>query len=233
MKTISQWFFSILFLHLQVGFALADTQTNTADNPPSHWTHGLDISHHQGTVDWQKVFSTNAKFIYLKATDGVTYLDPSYLKHIQTLSQGPLFVGAYHFFEPKDKGQDQATHFLKYFTAKGMLPPVLDVEVIGSTKPQTLRHEVMQWLSQVEASTKCKPIIYTNRIFWEKYLGNHFKDYPLWLADYANTISLPTGVNQWAFWQHTQTGRLDGISVDVDLNFFSGDEDELRSLLCS
>ena len=63
-------------------------------------------------------------------------------------------------------------------------------------------------------------------------MGDDFSEYLLWLADYAEQSSLPQGVKRWLFWQHSQKGRVNGIGGNVDMNYFSGDMQALKSYLC-
>ena len=194
---------------------------------------GIDVSHYQGRVAWQSVKAAGISFAYLKATDGVTYLDPHYENNATTLKKMGMTFGAYHFFEPKDDPIAQAKHYLSRVTfSKGSLPPVLDIEITGQFKPEQIRSGVMRWLEYVEQKTGCKPMIYTYADFWNTNLGNELIAYPLWLADYNSILKLPKGVNAWHFWQHSQKGRVSGIDLSVDLNWFNGNEATLKQFTC-
>ena len=64
--------------------------------------HGIDLSHYQGEVFWEAV-GDNSKmaYVYLKATEGGTRIDPTYKKNIELAHRYGLKVGSYHFFRPK------------------------------------------------------------------------------------------------------------------------------------
>ncbi len=205
--------------------------TDTASSKDSR-LNGIDVAYYQGDISWSSVSADGIAFAYVKATEGVTYTDPQYANNIKKLKNTDIQFGSYHFFRPKDDAQQQAKFFLSKVDVKGQLPPVLDIEVTQDESPDNIKSSAMAWLKAVESQSGCKPIIYTDKSFWETNLGNEFKDYSLWLADYADKPSLPAGVNKYIYWQHSQSGKVDGISGNVDLDTYSGSKEELNSLLC-
>lgn len=194
---------------------------------------GIDVSHYQGKVDWAEVTEQKIHFAYLKATDGITYTDPMYHSNQTQINAHSLPNGAYHFFEPTDDGVKQAQNFLSQLIIHdNMLPPVLDVEINHGVDKQLIQQRVKQWLDTVEEKVGCKPIIYSYGSFYQTYLGEHFLDYPLWLADYAPQATLPKDVKNWLFWQHSQKGKVPGIKNSVDLNWYEGSAQSLSEQLC-
>ncbi len=207
--------------------------SSSADAPASTRLPGIDVSHYQGRVVWPSVKSAGVRYVYVKATDGITYTDPRYAENVAALQSLDVPYGAYHFFEPQDDPIAQAKHYLsKVDTTKASLPPVLDVEITRQLKPEQIRSRVKQWLDYVEKETGCRPMLYTYGAFWDENLGAEFSRYPLWLADYAATPTLPEGVEAWRFWQHSEKGQVNGIEPVVDLNWFAGDTKELGKLAC-
>ncbi|MEM6662405.1 MAG: GH25 family lysozyme [Pseudomonadota bacterium] len=196
---------------------------------------GIDVSHYQGRVDWQKVAASGVRFAYMKATAGHTYVDARFAFNKTASMAAGLYVGAYHFFIPNRDPLQQAEHFLRTVeVAPGMLPPALDLEKHMKTSGDTsLADKALIWLKRVENATGCRPIVYASRSFWEDYLGEPLAGYPLWLAEYGKFAVLPKGAKAWAFWQRSQTGRVDGIEGHVDLDLFAGGEDSLKVLLCN
>ena len=75
-----------------------------------------------------------------------------------------------------------------------------------------------------------KPIIYTNAHFYERNLAGRFDEYPLWVAHYL-VKDKPRINRKWHFWQHSETGRVNGINARVDFNVFNGDSTDFRELL--
>ena len=93
-----------------------------------------------------------------------------------------------------------------------------------------MQNEVQTWLDMVEAEYGTKPIIYTNISFYEKYFKGKFDDYPLWIAHYLQPDK-PRTDQDWIIWQHSETGRVNGIKSKVDFNVFSGDSADFKQLL--
>jgi lysozyme len=142
-----------------------------------------------------------------------------------------IIRGAYHFFLATKSGKKQAENFIAQVNiAPGDLPPVLDVEQLYGVKPKDLRIRVKEWLSTIEAYYKVKPIIYTNVDFYDRYLGQDFDEYPLWVAHYLQPEK-PRINRVWTFWQHSETGRVNGIINNVDFNVFNGDSLAFQQLL--
>ena len=109
------------------------------------------------------------------------------------------------------------------------LPPVLDVEELGDVTPAQLRHEVLQWMDYVEKHYNVIPILYTGYKFRTSYLNTpDFDRYPYWIAHYY--VDSLEYQGEWAFWQHTDVGKVDGIKGDVDINVFKGDYQDLMDL---
>lgn len=106
---------------------------------------------------------------------------------------------------------------------------MLDVEVLGRLKPETLRREVLEWLEMMEQRFGTPPIIYTYLTFKKNYLNTpEFDRYPFWIAHYKVKKLRYKGA--WDFWQHTEEGCIDGIAGKVDFNVYNGSLDDLQKL---
>lgn len=157
--------------------------------PANYSIHGIDVSHHQGTVNWEKVATASddngarVQFVFVKATQGKSHLDRKFRHNFRKAQQYGLVRGAYHYFSPGISGDEQAHHFINNVPLeKGDLPPVLDVEVLGRLKPETLRREVLEWLEMMEKRFGTPPIIYTYLTF-KKKLSQHPRVRPLSFLD--------------------------------------------------
>jgi lysozyme len=107
---------------------------------------------------------------------------------------------------------------------------VLDVEQTYGVPTEQLRKEVKAFLQVAEQHYGVKPIIYTNVDFYKQYLNGQFDDYPLWVAHYLRQDT-PRIKRDWIFWQHSEAGRVNGVSYKVDFNVFNGDSAAFRNLL--
>lgn len=192
---------------------------------------GVDVSNHQGIIEWSKVEATGMRFSFIKATEGVTFKDKSFDRNWGELRETKLLQGAYHFYLPSRKAEPQAKHFINTVQLKvGDLPPVLDVEVTQGMPAHRIRLGMKIWLELVEQHYGVKPIIYTNQKFYSNYLMGHFREYPIWMARYGR--KMPLIDTKWKFWQYTSQGRIDGIEGDVDLNVFYDNEMSNLKALC-
>lgn len=199
------------------------------------YVHGIDISHHQGEIDWPRLSLATYRerpinFVFMKATEGGDFVDDSFRYNFAQARECGLVRGAYHFFLPDVPAEVQARNFISQVQLQpGDLPPVLDIEVMGEGGADELRQRAVTWLSIVERHYGVAPIIYASYKFKTYHLNEPpFTHYPYWIAHYYVEDLEYTGA--WKFWQHTDRGRLDGIGTRVDLNIFNGNLEELMQL---
>lgn len=203
--------------------------------PDGYSIHGIDISHHQGDIDWSKLRNAEVKgepisFIFIKATEGQNHMDENFNDNFYQAQEYGFLRGAYHYFKPNVSAKEQAKFFLKQVhLEEGDLPPVLDIEEKGSLTVEQLRKASLIWLKQVENKYGVPPIIYTNYKFKRDYLNTKdFDRYPYWIAHYyVRTLAYK---GKWRFWQHTDCGKIEGIKEKVDLNIYNGSMYELKRL---
>jgi GH25 family lysozyme M1 (1,4-beta-N-acetylmuramidase) len=204
---------------------------------------GIDVSYWDAGIDWPKVRATGQRFVFVKATESITYKDPTFDDNWFGAKSAGLLRGAYHFFRCNSDAKKQADYFIDYvksFDDNGELPPVLDLETPDGQRKEKIVPAARTWLDRVEAAFGRKPIIYSGQYFLQDYLCEAgggppawAKEYPLWLAQYPNQFVagsqpfLPRGWFKWTFWQYSEKGRINGINASVDLNLFSGTLEEL------
>lgn len=183
---------------------------------------GIDVSSYQPTIDWPAVKAAGIGHAYCKASEGVTYADPTYFAHMNNARQAGICPGAYHFYRPNDDPRMQAAWFLK---AAGWnsdwLPHALDIEVRGRESDADFVRGITLWLEVVNMAIGKPAVIYVDPSFWRE-LGDpkDFRPHPLWIADYGvETPDLPGGWPDYAMWQYTSSGRVGGIGTDVDLSW--------------
>ena len=190
--------------------------------PKGYKSSGLDVSHHQGEVDWEKLvnkspFDTLIDFVYCKATEGSTYIDSEWENNRTHLNQLGIRNGAYHFLNPNAASLPQAKHFLAIWKHREIdLPPVLDVEK-EVTSDKILINNMYDWLEYVERKSGFRPIIYTSYSFYVNKFKNEFKDYQFWIASYDKDPHALSD-KRIVHWQFTDNIELPGISEKVDFN---------------
>jgi len=211
------------------------TPSPTPTAAPSY-LDGIDVSYHQGAIDWGQVASSGKRFAFVRATAGSLTADSAYASNRSGTLAAGLAVGSYHFANPDTAPNDagnEASWFLRNATiAPGDLVPVLDLEVSNGLDSASLATWAQTWLSQVSAATGVRPIIYTNPNFWttsmadtDWFARNGYS--VLWIANWttAPQPAVPAGNwggNGWTFWQLSSTGTVPGISGAVDLDRFNG-----------
>lgn len=193
---------------------------------------GVDVSHHQKAIDWQRVAEQQSiNFAFVKATEGGDFIDTLFCKNWEDLRKHGIRRGAYHFFRAYGCGYEQALHFLKTVEfAPGDLAPVLDVETSDNMSPEILQQEAAVWLNTVEQHLGIRPILYSNQHFYDRYLAGAFDDYPLWVARYSEEKPWLQSGKRWDIWQYANDGCIDGISRRVDMNIFYGTQAMLDRL---
>ena len=206
------------------------------DIPVKYSIHGIDVSRYQSIIDWEsvalmKVETIQLSFAFIKATEGVRNEDIHFKRNWKKAKDAGLARGAYHFFITSKSGKQQAENFIKRVKLEpGDLPPVLDIEQTNGVAGPKLRERVKEWLDVVEEYYGIKPIIYTNVEFYKQNLKDEFDEYPLWVAHYLQKHR-PRIHREWLFWQHSETGRVNGIGPAVDFNVFNGDSTKFAELL--
>lgn len=204
--------------------------------PISYGIHGIDVSRYQERISWDDVRGMEVDyirlgFVFIKATEGSARTDPYFSRNWKQSKEAGMVRGAYHFFIATRDGVEQAKNFVHSVKLeRGDLPPVLDVEKRLGVPPEKLRREVQRWCTYVEGYYGVKPILYTNADFYNVYLQGYLDDYPLWVAHYLQPHQ-PRITRDWAFWQHSESGSVNGIYGRVDFNVFNGDSVAFRSLL--
>lgn len=205
------------------------------DYPEGYNIRGIDISHYQQRINWEVLRNANlagdpVRFVFIKATEGTDLMDDNFNENFHRAQENSIIRGAYHFYVPGVDAKKQARFYLhQVHLLPGDLPPVLDVEQTGKLNNTQIREEIKTWLRIVEKEYNVKPIIYTSFKFKKNILNDpYFDEYPLWLAHYY--VSTLEYKGKWAFWQHTDCGKVNGINGLVDCNIFNGSMQELLDL---
>ena len=218
--------------------ALAVSGTAVAQAVSLGAPKGIDVAAHQhpgGTpIDWSKVRTDGQSFAFVKATEGGDWVNPHYVEDIQAANAAGLKTGAYHYARPAGDAKTQAANFAAQIALAPdqTLPPALDIEVAEGKSAAQLEQWIEEFTSELKRLTGRTPMIYTYKYFWMGQMNNSqkFSDMPLWLAAYQDQA--PEAVGGWnelSFWQRSGSGKVAGISTDVDMNLFNGSKQQLQS----
>lgn len=188
---------------------------------------GIDVSAHQGNIDWTKV---PADFAMIKATQGrgegaATKLLPRFTdsKFKRNIVNARCPCGVYHYFTAQDKAKataeaDYFCSIIEPYRSRIKLWAALDVESfyldgLGKTELTAI---VRTALERIE-TRGFKPMLYTNPNYLKYRFEPHaFDGCDIWLAHYS--VNTPYSVPNMKIWQYGTT-RTDGISTDVDADY--------------
>lgn len=193
---------------------------------------GVDVSHHEGRIDWASVAGSGKKFAYLKASEGTGYVDPTYALNRAGATAAGLRTGAFHYAQPDStpgEAAAEADHFAQVAAIRrGDLRPMLDLEVRNGLSASELQGWIAAFLSRLYAQTGVRAGIYVSPSFWSSYVGDSaaaaLRDgAELWIAHWttAGAPSLPASDwagHGWTVWQYTDHGRVPGIAVPADVD---------------
>jgi lysozyme len=199
----------------------------------SYTVHGVDVSAHQGAIDWRALKATDVSFAFIKATEGGDFVDKEFANNWRRAGRAGVLRGAYHFLTQCQTGMTQAQNFIATVPREvGSLPHAVDAEHMGPCRKgptvKDITAELEVFLDEVEAHFGKRPIIYTTEEFHDAYLAGLFLDERFWIR----SLIVEPGFrrNQWSFWQYHNKGVRDGVAGPIDLNVFRGTQAELGIL---
>ena len=198
------------------------TQASAFPHAPNTGLEGIDVSHYQGHIDWKTVAkSGEVSYAYIKATEGATLVDDTYRRNLIGARQVGIHVGVYHFYRPNVSPQLQLANFTQNVNLFEMdLVPIIDIELRGKEPLATFRTKLKRFLDAVEHHYGVRPILYTSRDFYNKYLSGPFTDYKYMIARYHTDVPELCDNAAFVMWQYSAMGSLNGINTHVDRSCF-------------
>jgi lysozyme len=191
---------------------------------------GIDVSHHNGNIDWRKVANDGVKFAFIKASEGYTFVDSKFKTNVGGANAAGIKTGAYHYAKFSNVGEAlaEAKHFLSTVAAVNLTYPlVLDLEEdMKKVGKKVLTDSALAFLKMVK-DTGRNIIIYSGKSFLENNLEeSRLKDYSLWVARYNSTLGRTADI-----WQHSSKGIVYGILGYVDMNWAYRDFSHVISIV--
>jgi len=188
-------------------------------------TYGIDISNHQGEIDWKQVSkwkNRDISFVYIKATEGATFIDKRYEANITEAKSNGLLVGSYHYFRTTSSVKEQFENFIKTVDKdKQDLIPLIDVEEKKNWDNQTFHKNFKEFLKMVEDYFGQKPMIYTVNSFYNSNLSGNYTPYHFLIGRYGKNAPNMRDKSSWTIWQFSETGRVEGIPKPVDIDMLN------------
>ena len=204
---------------------------------------GIDVSHWNDPIDWPKVKAGGYRFAITKATEGRSYVDPSFVAHVDGARRVGLVAGAYHFARPGDgPASAQADRFLAVVTPEldDPLLLALDLEDDGGLTPRGLGNWAESFFDRVDyalehvvpGTVRPRPLLYLPDYFAPQVDRARLGSRPLWLADvHDGDADVPAPWRGWTFWQYAASYRVPGVaSRACDQDRFAGTHEELLML---
>jgi lysozyme len=201
--------------------------------PLWHDVVGVDVSNHQGVIDWPALAASGAGFAYIKATEGGDFRDKSFARNWSEAARAGVPRGAYHFASLCN-ATEEAKNFIDAVPKDPRaLPPVVDVEHIGACtatlEPADNIAMLRQFLDTLEKHYGRRPLIYTTAEFDSSMLEGLLAGERFWVR----SLVLPPRFrqDQWLIWQYHNRGRRPGVKGDLDLNVFRGTRREFGAFV--
>lgn len=192
---------------------------------------GVDVSKFQGEIDWEKVAADGIEFAMIRMGyrgygTGAIVTDPTFQQNVEGALANGLEVGVYFFSQAvsEEEAVEEAEYLLEGIAGYGVsMPVVFDMEMVSESDsarangltPEERTAITIAFCQRIKAAGYT-PMVYGNPGWLiSKVNLKELGDYPVWLAQYYREPFFPY---QFQMWQYTNTGRVDGISGNVDLN---------------
>ena len=188
---------------------------------------GIDVSKWNGTIDWTAVKNSGVNYVIIRcgyrgSSTGALVEDPKFKANIQGANAAGLKVGVYFFSQAVNKAEavEEASMTIELIRKYKISYPVfLDVEGSGGRGDKVdkaTRTDVIKAYCETVQNAGYTAGVYANKSWLtNKIDAGQLSKYKIWLAQYAAT---PTYTGRYDMWQYKSTGKISGISGNVDLN---------------
>ncbi|MGM9926443.1 MAG: GH25 family lysozyme [Bacillus sp. (in: firmicutes)] len=186
---------------------------------------GIDVSEYQGDIDFEAVVSDGIEVVYIKSSEGFSFVDPYFEQHYQGAKQVGLRVGFYHFVtaETVEQAMEQARFFVSTISGKEVEGKLaMDFESFTALTSSEVNEISLAFLQEVEKLSGKQAVIYSDVYNATNVFDESLTNYDLWVAQYE--VDEPSDAiiwSTWAGWQYSDTGNVSGIDGEVDLDYFT------------
>jgi GH25 family lysozyme M1 (1,4-beta-N-acetylmuramidase) len=190
----------------------------------------IDVSNHQGDIDWAEVRGRGIRAVYLKLSEGQDWRDRSMNEaRLQAIRESRLEYGWYHFLRPKKRDAALEARFFieqaKSLGGWGDLLPVADIEVTELSPTETADY-LARFLDVLRREGGAPQIlVYASPGWWDSYIPRtprleaQLPYCRAWIAHWGVQEPKPLkGIVGWSLHQYTDQGRVPGINTPVDMN---------------
>ena len=201
------------------------THTDRVMKPDAKFS-GIDVSHHQGKINWDKVSKTypQIEFVYIKCTEGATYTDNTCYHNASEAKANGIKVGCYHYFRMKSSPEKQFENFKASMDRINPdLIPMIDVETSDGFQTNEVRKNLRRLIELIEKEYGCKPMIYGTNRSYNELCAPEFNNLPLYIGRYGDDKPVVKGHSHYNIWQYSDKAVLKGIEKPADVCRFHPD----------
>lgn len=191
---------------------------------------GIDVSAHNGEIDFKKVAAAGIDFVFIKVSEGADFNDRNFMRNYRNARAAGLKCGFYHYFRFDTDGIQQGMNFARTVgTRNPELGLVIDIEDEGNAKdvPIDLIIERLSAMVDYLNLLGFRITFYTNYDGYYDYIAKYFPGTTLWICRFRE---YPVNA-EWTFWQYSHSGHVDGVPGKVDLDAFCGSKEEWEQFL--
>ncbi len=196
---------------------------------PENWNTGVDVSSHQGEIDWKKAAADGIQFAIIRLgyrgyTEGEISLDDYFIRNIEGAQAAGVDVGVYFFSQAltQEEAVEEAKFVLNWLEGYELDYPVFfdweDIQADARTDGMdmlTLTGCADAFCKTIEEAGYRAGIYFNQRFGYQELNLLSLRQYQFWLAEYNPA---PTFTYDFEIWQYSCEGSVDGIGTQVDLN---------------
>ena len=219
-------FFSIIMLIIIL--ILIWSSKTIAINPSNNEIYeGIDVSRWQGSINFEEVANDEIDIVYIKATQGTTYVSPTFESQYTNAKNNGLKIGFYHYVTARtvEEARNEAQFFASKISGKQIdCKLAMDFEEFGNLSQEEINAIGLAFMKRLEELTNKPTVIYSNTYAARTIWNGEIIKYPLWVAEYG--VSKPRDNGKWnsyVGWQYTNMGNIKGINGNVDRDKFTKD----------
>ncbi len=186
---------------------------------------GIDVSGWQGNINYAEVKNSGIEIVYMKSSEGRSFVDPYFNQNYTNAKANGLKVGFYHYLiaRSNEEAIEEARFFVSVISGKEPdCRLAMDFESFGNLSVEEINQIGITFMTAVQNLSGKEVIIYSNTNDARNIFSGELTNYPLWVAQYEVYEPTPNGKwSTWAGWQYTSTAEVAGISGHVDRNKFT------------
>ena len=214
-----------IILMIIVVFQISISKVQAIEPQSSEIYEGIDVSRWQGNINFEQVANSGIQIVYIKATEGTTYVSPTFEKSYQNAKANGLKIGFYHYVTART--EEEAKAEAQFFASKIQGKEIdcklaMDFEEFGNLNNNEINAIGLAFIKKLQELTQKPVVIYSNSYTARTVWNGEILNYPLWIAEYG--VSKPRDNGKWSKyvgWQYTDTGKVNGISGNVDRDKFT------------